>query len=414
MSCGGSHTTNKNAAEISRIAKEAGLPVKTVAENFHGLISDRKVELGIPAKGGSSDQQQEVEAWARQRLLQAVSEKERCDACGQFSTEGHSCPPEKLREYAIAEDTQSAKWYEECALANQKRLMMAENLHHMNGEKREYGYNGRGEYKNNINDTIFELQGRIREAEEDNDSLIRGTSSYARVSEVKEYLARYDAQAQEVARLSGLLEEADDRYEKYGWNRAFLVVTSGQGHVHRSMDCSTCYATTKFNWLPSYSGSSESQIVEDAGERACSVCYPSAPVETFSKPTKIYSDDEKQAAIAKAAKAEEKIVKQAAKIAKAATKDGSELTVVTERGVTPSHLKNAGQPYSRKEHFKTERSAVMWATDALAGFYRQPNETELEAVDAIVASLAEKHGKPETEIRADIDKKAAAKAKKYS
>lgn len=80
-----------------------------------------------------------------------------------------------------------------------------------------------------------------------------------------------------------VLEDATDTLESWqdlytGWSRFFLV-TSSQGHIHSSTGCSTCLPTTRFGWLPSVSGLTEKEAVEQHGERLCSVCFPSAPVQ---------------------------------------------------------------------------------------------------------------------------------------
>src|SRR5699024_12010413 len=77
-----------------------------------------------------------------------------------------------------------------------------------------------------------------------------------------------------------------------GWNRAFLVA-GANGHVHSSTSCSTCHPTTQYAWMTDYSGADEDTIVADAGYRACTVCYPSAPVgDERSLPPKILSRSE--------------------------------------------------------------------------------------------------------------------------
>lgn len=68
----------------------------------------------------------------------------------------------------------------------------------------------------------------------------------------------------------------DAEYE--GWSR-FFIVKNTNGHIHSSMDCSTCYPTTVFGWLPQLSGLTEADAVEEWGGILCSVCFPSAPVE---------------------------------------------------------------------------------------------------------------------------------------
>lgn len=68
-------------------------------------------------------------------------------------------------------------------------------------------------------------------------------------------------------------------FERRGrWTRFFLVQNNG-GHIHSSMNCSTCYPTTEFGWLPELSGKTEPDAVAEHGAILCTVCYPSAPTE---------------------------------------------------------------------------------------------------------------------------------------
>lgn len=69
-------------------------------------------------------------------------------------------------------------------------------------------------------------------------------------------------------------EEVSKEYT--GWSRFYLVKASN-GHIHSSMDCSTCFPTTQFGWLVDVSGLSEAEAVAAHGERLCTVCFPSAP-----------------------------------------------------------------------------------------------------------------------------------------
>lgn len=102
---------------------------------------------------------------------------------------------------------------------------------------------------------------------------------------------KYD---QEIVRLKGEIAgfyEEEDIYEaeyhrRGRWTRAFLV-HNGNGHVHKSRSCSTLRPTTSLLWVTSYSGKNESEVIEDAGESACTVCYPNAPVDTRNRPSKI-------------------------------------------------------------------------------------------------------------------------------
>lgn len=69
-----------------------------------------------------------------------------------------------------------------------------------------------------------------------------------------------------------------------GWTRFYSVQG---GHIHSSMDCSTCNKmgkATRFGWLPEWSGRSEDEalaalVSESSKTVLCTVCFPSAPVE---------------------------------------------------------------------------------------------------------------------------------------
>lgn len=61
-----------------------------------------------------------------------------------------------------------------------------------------------------------------------------------------------------------------------GWARYYLV-TNGNGHVHRETSCSTCYPTTQFSWLYTLADKPDSEMVDEFGTTACTVCFPDAP-----------------------------------------------------------------------------------------------------------------------------------------
>jgi len=110
-------------------------------------------------------------------------------------------------------------------------------------------------------------------------------------------------------------------YRRRPWNRYFLVDNTN-GHVHRGMDCSTCFPTTVYSWLVDLADCDEDAMVEEWGERACTVCFPNAPTNPlFNRPAR--RDREAQEA-----RDAEKAAKDAAKAAKAITDlDGSPLRV---------------------------------------------------------------------------------------
>lgn len=185
-----------------------------------------------------------------------------------------------------------------------------------------------------------------------------------------------------------------------GWTRAFLA-KSANGHVHNGMDCSTCNKmgkSTSFGWFPEYSGRPESEIVEDAGERACTTCYPTAPVSVLSRPTKFFSEDEVAAAKAR----EERAVKRAA----------AEVEKVVVEGITEGSTR-----YAQSKTFKTLRAATQFATSSRAKVIswggNHPSVPLWEAdADKVEAAIAAKTGRDVDEVSAEIKAKALKSAKR--
>lgn len=72
-----------------------------------------------------------------------------------------------------------------------------------------------------------------------------------------------------------------DEYYRRPWSRYWLV-TSSDGHIHASTECSTCnkgHEPTGFALVPYLSGKTAKDAVADLGSALCSVCFPDAPVE---------------------------------------------------------------------------------------------------------------------------------------
>jgi len=176
-----------------------------------------------------------------------------------------------------------------------------------------------------------------------------------------------------------------------GWTRAFAVPN---GHVHQSTSCGTCFPTTRFGWLPQVSGFNEAEIVELAGERACTVCYPSAPVDVLRRASRLFTEDEAANSAAKAVRATELETKRAAKAAKAITNaDGSPL-----RG--------------KWGIIATERTAEIEAVDMVHNLLAFDYEIDQQCFDNIVAALAHKRGQTVEEVISVIQAKVTKKVAK--
>lgn len=151
-----------------------------------------------------------------------------------------------------------------------------------------------------------------------------------------------------------------------GWTRAFIVAG---GHVHATKFCSTCnngVYPTQFGWLTEFSGKTEAEVIEAAGSRACTVCYPDAPVDAPAG--RLFHADE---VAAEAARTE-----RAAKAAKAAEKKAA----------------NAFGPYKAGHYLlDTVYKAKAFLTDGSQWGWDHPSFLPADR-DAVAALLAAKLG----------------------
>lgn len=198
---------------------------------------------------------------------------------------------------------------------------------------------------------------------------------------VEESLAKIEELKKEREPIAIRIKELDAIYNQDPWTRAFLVVNNN-GHVHSSLDCSTCFPTTRYQWLIQYSNDDEATIVEDAGQDACTICYPSAPAETLNRPSRIVTADKIAKAQAKAEREAKKAERIAKEKANAPTASGKFLTYKEGK-------------WTRE--IRTERSAI-------TEWYSQYADSQREIVTEYY------DGKPHTEesIQHQKDRKAFA------
>lgn len=214
-------------------------------------------------------------------------------------------------------------------------------------------------------------------------------------------------------RKSDEIDALDSRFnERGGWNRAFLTNNDG-GHVHKTTDdCGSLNRNmrrTSMSWMTDYSGKSEDEIVEAAGYRACTRCYPSAPVgDERTLPTKMFSEKEKKTMEERQKRAEELAKKKSDARSKAPTASGEPL-VVKIRG--------------RKEELKTERTATILYSDTMFDQtshkimypHLKDDSDSLQSKEArrvIIESLAEKRGISPKEMQSELDEKVKKKVEK--
>jgi hypothetical protein len=117
----------------------------------------------------------------------------------------------------------------------------------------------------------------------------RSLKRYRRHGRTPDYLVQREAE-QEATLVEAIKagEPFDAEYERRGgWTRYLLVVGSSNGHVHRvlggSFTSSSCPSLIPGQTLvaPKFelSGSDDAGIVTQLGEKACTKCFPDAPVQ---------------------------------------------------------------------------------------------------------------------------------------
>ena len=244
--------------------------------------------------------------------------------------------------------------------------------------------------------------------------------------------AKIDALHAEIVEISKEAIPFNDEYKSRPWTRAWIV-TSSEGHVHNTMDCSTCNKVyrkqdgtysepTEFGWLPQVSGLDEAEIVDLAGEAACTVCYPSAPVASLSQPNLL---DTAERLALKAAKSAEKDAKTAERIAKGVTPDGTPLVVEWQYESTRDRrvfldantYRVEREPYiaTCSKVMKTERAAELFVVETLAAVAKgrgvNYNYAGREVADQVLAALAWKRNTTPEAVEASLAAKVEKKRK---
>lgn len=206
--------------------------------------------------------------------------------------------------------------------------------------------------------------------------------------------------------LSAVDEHEREFQRRGGWSRAFLVVSS-DGHVHASRSCTTCQPRTQYALLPHYSGADEDRLVADAGAKACTVCFPSAPADALQRPSQLVGDEAREAAERREA---ERVEDEAARAAKGiTTPDGQPLRIRTI-ATSPIYSTVASPVTAEREAV----DALIVSLEVSAPgrdpeFVRVREEHCAETLATIVPALAAKRGSTPAAVLAELQRKAGAK-----
>jgi hypothetical protein len=234
-----------------------------------------------------------------------------------------------------------------------------------------------------------EIAGYQKMIDRNEQLLKRGNKTPRYIESIANIQAKYNQEINNrKEEIAGFYAEEDiyeAEYHRRGrWTRAFLV-HNGNGHVHKSRSCSTLRPTTSLLWVTSYSGKNESEVIEDAGESACTVCYPNAPVDTRNRPSKITDpnvkaiNDEKEKA-----RAERERVKseKAAKLAltSISTPEGKDLYTQSYGYIKSARTAEIEAVNHQEDIIANDNGTRIIPNTAMMPIYRKDYQTLLEAL----------------------------------
>lgn len=164
----------------------------------------------------------------------------------------------QTRKIAIDTDTALAAQHEELAKLRQRQVGAYSSLHYALGDSRDR----RGHWGMDNGDAYDKAVYQVENGE-----------ASSRVERALDNLIEIE---RDIDLAFERIAELDAIHNEYRWNRYFLV-TNANGHVHRGMSCSTCFANTEYAWLIELADCDEDVMITEFGEKACTVCFPDAP-----------------------------------------------------------------------------------------------------------------------------------------
>lgn len=227
----------------------------------------------------------------------------------------------------------------------------------------------------------------------------RGEPDAYQLAQVERLRRQSAALEHEIAQLSLQAAPLEAHYRNSGgWTRYYLV-DAHNGHVHHDVSNRRCSRTpsTTHMWLTTESGRPRDEVIADAGEKCCTLCFPEAPVDVLKRPSRYRTTTE----IEKQARKAERDAAKAKRAAKAITNpDGSPLRVNLD-----GYWETIGTVIS------AQRKLVDIAFDARYQG-RSTNDREVSACQVILAALAAKTGTDVEILKAEATARLRAKCKR--
>jgi hypothetical protein len=198
----------------------------------------------------------------------------------------------------------------------------------------------------------------------------------------------------------------DEFIRRGGWTRWYLV---SDGHLHYDISGDRCsrIPTTDHYWMTEHSGRSAAEMIELAGDRVCTSCFPDAPVAPRPATARFMTPSEAERAAYREAQARKKA---AAKAAQPTTPEGGVLyTVYT---AADGELRNESSPVktlmaARRQLMENATSLAIWfgSEHAEAPVWR-------ENIERMLAAIAHATGMDLNTVRVETRNKITKKARR--
>jgi hypothetical protein len=203
-------------------------------------------------------------------------------------------------------DTELARLHMEGQLDARQRKILMERLHRVTGDMQTHDLRGRSSWQDTDEQSVERAERMLADGR-DND-LRHGPGVICRTMKALVELA------EEQRKLASQIFRLERLYRADPWNRYYLV-TNANGHVHKDMSCPSCFLDTSYEWLVKLAAQPVDEMINDYGEKACTICFPDAPANPKHKePGRIDRE-------AQAARDAEKAAKEDAKMATNLRKD---------------------------------------------------------------------------------------------
>lgn len=271
-----------------------------------------------------------------------------------------------------------------------------------------------------INGEIAKLEGTIERAEK---RVARVRSNlHPDTGELSELGRQIDIAAGQINGLEAELVPFQTEFQvRGGWTRYYLVEG---GHLHYDVSGWRCsrIPTTSHYWLTELSGQAVDEVIELAGERVCTVCFPDAPVAVQNRPSQLLTKTEAEKAEAARERAAKSAQAAATKVAKAITApDGSPLVYVswgrdekvsTEAAAQADYREAVAEIASLRDAGYQASRGIHQTVEEHEAFRTRVIENLEPRIPVLLAALAAKHGITAAEEAERHAKPIAAKVRK--